>query len=477
MAAPGRPTPDFADVGNGQTVTNATPFAVASISKTFLAALVVKLSEEGRFGLDDPVLPYLPSSKVNPAVTIRELLDHTSGVYDFFLNSKIDKALLGCRTCTWTPSQSLSYVGKPYFAPGTAFAYSNTNYVLLGQLVEAVTGQPYAALLRQRFFDPLGLTSTYVQGMEANRGGAVAHSYRFYTRSLKEKPRSLWDGTGIVPFRSLVTAAGSAGAIASSSLDLARWARALYSGQVLGPVGMAQMLDFTGDPLNWAPAAVWPWRGALHDQRPRRGGSRRAAPRGSSRDPLPADRGNRRGRGDEHRPGRPGAHHRVASGPGPAGASADVARRAVAHRADPQPGPVGVAVHLRHRFVTPDKLSHARARDQSRYCERETSPSTSMRSRVSSVASGHVSNSRTAWPPTWLVAGTGMVPAATSCRRGTRTNWIHWLNAIVLSPKAPPASMVSRGNCSACHAPRERSSASISSAMRSNGARSATPTS
>ena len=343
----------FADVGKGQTVTNATPFAVASISKTFLAALVVKLSEEGRFGLDDPVVSYLPSSKVNRAVTIRELLDHTSGVYDFFLNSKIDKALLGCRTCTWTPSQSLSYVGKPYFAPGTAFAYSNTNYVLLGQIVEAVTGQPYASLLRQRFFDPLGLTSTYVQGMEANRGGAVAHSYRFYTRSLKEKPRSLWDGTGIVPFRSLVTAAGSAGAIASSSLDLARWARALYGGQVLGPVGMAQMLKFAGDPPDPAPAAYGLGVEHFTILRPRRGGSWRAAPRGSRRDPLPAGRGGRRGGGDEHGPGRPGARSSRRFWAGSCRRfRRRCPRRAVAQRADPRPGSLGVAAHLRHRFVS-----------------------------------------------------------------------------------------------------------------------------
>ena len=234
----------FASVSSGVRVTRTTPFPVASVSKTFLAALVVELSQEGRFGLDDAFVTLVPAAAVDPRVTIRELLDHTSGIYDFFNNTKIDAALLGCRSCPWTPARALSYVKKPYFPPGTNWAYSNTNYVLLGQLVEAVTGQPYATLLRQRFFDPLGLTSTYVQGQEPARGSTIVHSYRFFTRSVTEKPTSMWDGTGISPFRSLITAAGSAGSVASTSWDLAHWARALYGGSLLAPAALSQMLDF-----------------------------------------------------------------------------------------------------------------------------------------------------------------------------------------------------------------------------------------
>jgi len=233
----------FRDFAARGPVANSTPFAVASVSKTFLAALVVELSQEGRFGLDDPVLRWLPDANVDPRVTIRELLNHTSGVYDFFSNAAIDKALLGCRSCAWSPSRSLSFVKKPYFAPGTNWAYSNTGYVLLGQLVEQVTGTSYATLLRQRFFDPLGLVSTYVQYLEP-APYPVAHAYQFFTYSRHETPTSLWDGTGISPFRSVLTAAGSAGSIASSSRDLAIWARALYSGRLFGFGDLAEMLDF-----------------------------------------------------------------------------------------------------------------------------------------------------------------------------------------------------------------------------------------
>ncbi len=238
----------FQDYAARIPVQNATPFPVASVTKTFIAALVVELAQEGRFGLDDPLVRYLPAAGVNPAVTIRELLDHTSGIADFFSSAKIDDAILGCRTCLWTPAKSLSFVGKQLFAPGTRWSYSNTNYVLLGQLVEAVTGDTYANLLRTRFFTPLGLISTFVQGKEA-APYPVVHSYRFSTSSRSERPTALWDGTGVSPFRSLATAAGSAGDIASSARDLALWARALYGGRVLGNDGSKAMLDFNATML------------------------------------------------------------------------------------------------------------------------------------------------------------------------------------------------------------------------------------
>ena len=238
----------FQDYGPRTPVQNATPFPVASVTKTFIAALVVQLAQEGRLRLDDRLVRYLHGAGVNPAVTVRQLLDHTSGIADFFSNSEIDTAILGCRTCVWTPPRSLSYVGKQLFAPGTRWSYSNTNYVLLGQLVEAVTGDTYANLLRTRFFAPLGLISTFVQGMEP-APYTVVHSYRFWTSYRSEKPVALWDGSGVSPFRSLATAAGAAGDIASSARDLAVWARALYGGGVLGADGSKAMLDFDATAL------------------------------------------------------------------------------------------------------------------------------------------------------------------------------------------------------------------------------------
>jgi len=232
----------FQDYSGRVAVQNSTAFPIASVTKTFIAALVIQLAQEGRFQLDDAAIRYLPGAAVDARVTIRQLLNHTSGLSDFFSNSAIDTAILDCPTCVWTPAKSLSYVMKPLFAPGAGWAYSNTNYVLLGQLADVVTGQSYAESLRQRFFAPLGLISTFVQGKEA-APYAIAHSYRFFTSSRSEKPTPLWDGTSVSPFRSVTTAAGAAGDVASSARDLAVWARALYGGRVLGAAGTAAMVD------------------------------------------------------------------------------------------------------------------------------------------------------------------------------------------------------------------------------------------
>jgi Beta-lactamase class C and other penicillin binding proteins len=235
-------TTGLAVVAGHRAVTTSTAFAAGSISKTFTAALVMALAEEGRLALDSPVKTYLPKLVVNPAITVRELLDHTSGLDDFFSHPAIDKALLAHRARVWTAADSLRYVGKAYFKPGMGWHYSNTNYLVLGMLAEAVGRAPLADQLRQRFFDPLGLNHTIYQAVEHPRG-PVAHGYRFSGPDPKLKGVDVSDGTAVVPFTSVVTAAGGAGSIATTASDLATWARALYGGGVLRPETVASMVD------------------------------------------------------------------------------------------------------------------------------------------------------------------------------------------------------------------------------------------
>ena len=164
-------------------------------------------------------------------------------MYDFFSNPNIDTAILADKRRAWTPADALRYMRTPPYCPaGTCWHYSNSNYVLLGQIVQQVTGNPVATELRRRFFDPLRLTRTFVQGAEARRG-TVATSYQVLGLGSRVRTVSQSDGTAISPFTSVVTAAGSAGAIAASSRDLAVWARRLYGGAVLRPDTLASMLD------------------------------------------------------------------------------------------------------------------------------------------------------------------------------------------------------------------------------------------
>jgi D-alanyl-D-alanine carboxypeptidase len=226
---------------HGPPVTPDTAFPVASVSKTFLAALILELSREGRFGLEDQVATFLPELGLDPAITVRMLLDHTSGLHDFFEHRLIDAALQDEPSVWWSHTRALGYTDKPYFEPGTSWHYSNTNYLLLGVLAERTTGRRLAAELRERFLEPLGLESMWYQEAEQPRR-PLAHGHRLVPRGDALQPQDLDDGSGIAPFRSVVTAAGGAGSLAGDSGDVARWARALYGGDAIDDDSLAIML-------------------------------------------------------------------------------------------------------------------------------------------------------------------------------------------------------------------------------------------
>ncbi|HEX5014494.1 MAG TPA: serine hydrolase domain-containing protein [Candidatus Limnocylindrales bacterium] len=231
----------LADVGNKVPVANDTAFALGSVSKTYTAALILALAGDGAIDLDAPAATYIPERGLDQRITVRMLLDHTSGLDDYFLHASIDKALQSDRGATWSTRRTLRFVAKPYFAPGTGWHYSNTNYLYLGLIAERVTNEKLGIALNERFFAPLGLDATWYQAAEEPRA-PTAHGYQLIGSSRSATPIDLSDGTPIVPFTSVVTAAAGAGSIAATSADVAEWARLLYTGKVLGPDLTAEML-------------------------------------------------------------------------------------------------------------------------------------------------------------------------------------------------------------------------------------------
>jgi D-alanyl-D-alanine carboxypeptidase len=232
----------FGDIAAHQAMGNLTLLDAGSITKTFVAALVLKLAGQGVLDLDDPIARWLPGLPYDTGITIRELLDHTSGVDDAFNHPALLAALDANHRRAWTAPQVLAYVGKAHFPPGQGWSYSNSNYILLGQIIERTTGKTLAALLRQRFFVPLRLTHTYLQSEEPI-SGTVAHGYEF-TSATSGSVKDLSDGTPHLPFTSLESSLGAAGALVTTADDLARWALYLYRGKVLPPSQLSQMLDF-----------------------------------------------------------------------------------------------------------------------------------------------------------------------------------------------------------------------------------------
>ncbi len=236
-----------ADLATNRSLSVDTPFALASVSKTFLAAEILALAGEGRLALDDAVAQLLPDvpvggRSIDPLITVRQLLDHTSGLRDFLVDRKLDLAVRADPTLAWTPAMALAYAGKALAAPGVGYHYANTNYVLLGLIAEQLAGRSLAVEYRARFFEPLGLTSASYQGVEPPMG-TLPTAYRYRSGALDATPDDVTDGTDVRPFTAITTAAGAAGAGAASAPDLARWALALYGGDVLPPADIAAMVD------------------------------------------------------------------------------------------------------------------------------------------------------------------------------------------------------------------------------------------
>jgi D-alanyl-D-alanine carboxypeptidase len=137
-------------------------FAVASNTKTFLAVLMLKLQEMNVLSLDDSLYKWIPKFQhVDSTITIRQLLNHTSGVYNFTTHSLYWSSMFDT-VRYWTPEEILTtYMNPQYFNPGVAYLYSNTNYILAGMIIKAATGNTVSYNLRQLILDPLNLTNTY----------------------------------------------------------------------------------------------------------------------------------------------------------------------------------------------------------------------------------------------------------------------------------------------------------------------------
>jgi D-alanyl-D-alanine carboxypeptidase len=221
-----------------------TPFVVGSISKTFVTALVMQLVEEGVLDLDDELAEWLPDYPAPDGVTLRQLLSHTSGIYNYFEHPDYNRRVFGEPDHVWTPQEIVTeFAAPPYFEPGTGYHYSNTGFVLLGMVAEAATGNSLAVELRTRFFDPLGLADTFFQG-EGPPPNRAAQGYLVGPNGR----RLVNDGTDYRPTTSAATVAWAAGAVVASAADLATWARTLYGGELLEPDSLAQMTDFDANP-------------------------------------------------------------------------------------------------------------------------------------------------------------------------------------------------------------------------------------
>ena len=200
-------------------------FRIGSVTKSFTAAVALQLVGEGRLALDDTVEHWLPGLLAEKNPTIRELLNHTSGLFDYTDDPRFFERLLEHPKAVWTPRRMvrIATAHGPNFAPGSRWWYSNTAYIVLGMVIEAATRHSVATEISKRILAPLRLRSTSFD-TSPRIAGTYAHGYAFLEGGLRRdmsifSPSAPW----------------AAGAIVSTADDVASFYRALLGGRLLRP--------------------------------------------------------------------------------------------------------------------------------------------------------------------------------------------------------------------------------------------------
>jgi CubicO group peptidase (beta-lactamase class C family) len=203
-----------------------TPFAVGSVTKQFTCACIFLLAEEGKLAVDDKVAKYYPELMRAGDITLYDLMTHTSGYPDYYPLDFVDRRLQKPIALDKLLAEYAG--GKLDFDPGTRWSYSNTGYMLLGRVVEKVSGQPLRKFVQRRILAPLGMKHSVFEPSPGTKG--LAHGYTFFALGPPEPAPLEADGW-----------LHAAGGLWCSGPDLGRWDLALMEGKVLKPESYRRM--------------------------------------------------------------------------------------------------------------------------------------------------------------------------------------------------------------------------------------------
>ncbi|MFB6894280.1 serine hydrolase domain-containing protein [Kitasatospora sp. NPDC056327] len=217
---------------------------IGSVTKSLTVTALLRLVDQGRLRLDDPVEKYLSGVPGGGAITLRQLADMRSGLFPYTQDEEFVRTLEADPHREFTPDQVLAYAFRhpANFAPGAGFEYSNTNTVLLGQVVEKVGGQPLGEFLKKQVFDPAGLERT-VFPTDAAFPQPHAQGYTDQTPDGAVADATDWNPSW----------GWAAGAAISTQADMKKWAKALATGSLLTPQTQAERLrpEPSPDPDSW----------------------------------------------------------------------------------------------------------------------------------------------------------------------------------------------------------------------------------
>lgn len=226
------------DLGRNENLTTKHIFRVGSVTKNFTSAIIMKLYENGRINLDEKLNKWFPKFPESDVITIRQLLNHSSGIYNYTENLWFGLQTVLFSKKIWDPNDILesTFNKEFYFSPGNGHHYSNTNYLLLGLIIEKITDKSLEKVYREFIFEPLKLENTFFVPYE-------------------NTPENLITGfdRDVIPFgthkitpeeTSFATLGYSAGAIVSTSEDLRKWIDNLFKLNFLHQDTVKEMMQY-----------------------------------------------------------------------------------------------------------------------------------------------------------------------------------------------------------------------------------------
>lgn len=211
---------------DGVPVTADTPFAIGSVSKQFTCAAILLLAQDGKLSIDDPVAKYFPKLTKADKIRIQDLMGHTSGYPDYYPLDFLDRRMKNAIALDDLIHQYAG--GKLDFEPGEKYSYSNTGFIILGRIVEKVSGVSLGEFLEQRVFKPLGMTNTKLDPDPKTPGLSTGHTAHL----LGDGEAAIPEGKGWLH---------GAGGIYSTANDLAKWDIGLLSGKVVNDANLKQL--------------------------------------------------------------------------------------------------------------------------------------------------------------------------------------------------------------------------------------------
>jgi D-alanyl-D-alanine carboxypeptidase len=210
---------------------------IGSNTKTYIATAMLLLQEKGLLSLDDKIGQWITHPNVDGQITIRQMLNHTSGIFSYTDHPDFTDSMSEDFNRIWKPEEIYPLIDAPYFAAGTRHEYSNSNYVLAGMIIEKVTGKTYVQIVRDYILQPQGLNKTFFYPFEGT-SSTIADPWS--ARFTGKVENMLDNGYAL---NSMFSFAGAAGCIMATAEENVLFWHALMSGKILNTESMRQLLD------------------------------------------------------------------------------------------------------------------------------------------------------------------------------------------------------------------------------------------